>query len=167
MADPERPIPEVWDFIPPVLRPYPDDLDVLDLVNDWVIEGVKLRHDFQSAAATESHERQLGHAALLSGFAQTGRSAGVPATARDIANQYTVLINLIKPKLFKIENKALMALAFKNLKVVMPDIGFDKNGRHLLRIGKGDGDQNSFLKFLRPGRVDILVGMILGHSYYW
>jgi hypothetical protein len=60
-----------------------------------------------------------------------------------------------------------MALAFKNLKVVMPDIGFDKDGPPLLRIGKGDADQNSFLKFLRPGRVDILVGMLLGHSYYW
>jgi len=167
MADPEPPIPELWYLIPMAYRPYPDDLDVLNLVNDWVIEGVKLRHDFQSAAATESHERQLSHAALLSGFAQARRSGGVPATARDIANQYTVLIDLIKPKLFKIENKALMALAFKKLKVVMPDIGFDKNGPPLLRIGKGDADQNSFLKFLRPGRVDILVGMLLGHSYYW
>jgi hypothetical protein len=167
MADPERPIPELWNLIPMAWRPYPDDLDVLDLVNDWVIEGVKLRHDFQSVAATESHARQLGRAALLSGFAQTRRSAGVPATAKDIANQYTVLINLIKPKLLKIENKALMAFAFQNLKVVMPDIGFDQAGRHLLRLGKGEADRNSFLKFLRPGRVDILVGMLLGQSYYW
>jgi len=167
MADPERPIPEMWHFIPMAYRPYPDDLDVLNLVNDWVIEGVKLRHDFQSAAATESHERRLGHAALLSGFAQARRSAGVPATAKDIANQYTVLINLIKPKLFKIKNKALMAIALRNLEVVMPDIGFDEKGPPQLRLGKGDADQNSFLKFLRPGRVDILVAMVLGHSYYW
>ena len=168
MADPERPIPDLWGFVPMAWRPYPDDLDVLNLVNDWVIEGVKLRHDFQSAAATESHERRLGHAALLSGFAQARRSAGVPATAKDIANQYTVLINLIKPKLFKIENKALMAFAFKNLKVVMPEIGFDEKGPPLLRLGKGDADPNSFLKFLRPGRVDILLGMlVVGDSHYW
>ncbi|HEY4986899.1 MAG TPA: hypothetical protein VII39_09780 [Bradyrhizobium sp.] len=167
MPDPDRPIPELWNFIPTPWRPYPDDLNELDQVNDWVIEGVKLRHDFQRAAATESHERQLGHAASLSGFAQARRSAGVPATAKDIANQYTLLINLIKPKLFKLENKALMEFAFKNLKVVMPDIGLDEKNRPLLRIGKGDADQNSFLRFLRPGRVDILVGMLLGKSYYW
>jgi hypothetical protein len=151
MADPEPPIPELWHLIPMAYRPYPDDLDVLNLVNDWVIEGVKLRHDFQSAAATESHERQLGQAALLSGFAQARRSARVPATAKDIANQYTVLINLIKPKLFKIENKALMAIAFQNLKVVMPDIGFDKNDPPLLRIGKGDADHLSKVSPARPG----------------
>jgi hypothetical protein len=169
MADPERPIPNLWYAVPMAWRPYPDDLDVLNLVNDWVIEGVKLRHDFQSAAATESHERRLGpHAALLSGFASARRSAGVPATAKDIANQYTVLINLIKPKLFNIKNKALMAFAFQNLERVMPDIGFDKKGPPLLRIGKGDADQASFLKVLRPGRVDILVAMLLAHSeYYW
>jgi hypothetical protein len=167
MADPERPIPDLMFVVPMVWRPYPDDLDVLNLVNDWVIEGVKLRHDFQSAAATESHERRLGHAALLSGFAQARRSAGVPATAKDIANQYTVLINLIKPKLFNIKNKALMAFAFQNLERVMPDIGFDEKGP-VLRLGRGDADRNSFLKILRPGRVDILVAMLLAHSeYYW
>jgi hypothetical protein len=153
---------------PMAWRPYPYDLDVLNLVNDWVIEGVKLRHDFQSAAATESHERQLGHPALLSGFAQARRSAGVPATAKDIANQYTVLINLIKPKLFKIKNKALMTFVFQRLELVMPDIGFDEKGP-VLRLGKGDADRISFLKFLRPGRVDILLGMLVldRDSYYW
>src|SRR6266481_3543995 len=108
MADPDEQIPVLWDFIPMYLRPYPDDLTVLDLCNDWIIEGVKLRHDFQSTAATESHQRQLGHAAPMSGFAQVRSAARIPPTARDITNQYTLLIHLIKKKLFEIENKALM-----------------------------------------------------------
>ena len=79
-----------------------------------------------------------------------------------------MLINLIKPKLLKIQNKALMAFALRNLELVMPDIGFDKNVPPLLRLGKGDADQNSFLKLFRPGRVDILLGMlVLGQPSYW
>jgi hypothetical protein len=167
MADPEKPIPVLWDIIPFRWRPYPDDLDVLNPVNDWVIEGVKLRHDFQTAAAAESHERRLGNVGLLSGFAKAKRSAGVSATTRDIANQYALLINLIKSNLFKIENSALKTFAFENLPAVMPDIGFRENGPPLLRLGKGDADPDSFLKCLRPGRIDILVGMLLGQSYYW
>jgi hypothetical protein len=168
MADPEEHIPELWDFIPMNLRPYPDDLTVLDLCNDWIIEGVKLRHDFQSTAATESHQRQLGHAALLSGFAQVRNDARNPATAKDIANQYTLLTHLIKTKLFDIENKALMAFVFRKLHVVMPDIGMDEKDRPLLRLGReGSTDENSWLNGLRPGRIDMLLLMLSGRPYYW